>query len=63
MEMMMTQTASPEDYPPDGLWEDNGRFYFQCLSCGNTTEWEDAPGDFEFGHYANVCGGSPRCLP
>lgn len=48
---------------PDGLWERDGRYYFACLTCGEETEWEVEPEDFVFGYYANVCGGSPRCLP
>ncbi len=48
---------------PEGLWERGGRLWFECRSCERATEWEGEPDQFEFGHYANVCGGSPRCLP
>lgn len=48
---------------PDGLWEKDGKLFFECRSCESATVWEGEPDEFEFGHYANVCGGSPRCLP
>lgn len=50
-------------YLPDGLWEVDGVYFFQCRSCGNDTEWPAEPEDFEFDGPANYCGGSPRCLP
>jgi len=58
----MTQTSTPDELP-DGLWEDNGILFFCCNVCDKATEWPEEPEDFEFGHYANVCGGSPRCCP
>ncbi|MEQ6332956.1 hypothetical protein [Sphingobium sp. MK2] len=51
------------DALPDGLWERDGIFYYECGSCGYTTEWHGEPEDFVFGDPHNVCGGSPRCCP
>jgi hypothetical protein len=48
---------------PDGLWAKDGTLMFECRSCGQDSEWYGEPEDFEFGHFTNVCGGSPRCLP
>jgi hypothetical protein len=57
------ENVPPDDDLPDGLWECDGRLYFECRGCERDTEWEGDPSDFELGHYANVCGGSPRCCP
>lgn len=48
---------------PEGLEYREGRAKFSCRVCDAWTDWDGEPGDFEDGHYANVCGGSPRCCP
>jgi len=48
---------------PEGLSFIDGQVRFECRSCGNWTEWPVDVADFELDHDANVCGGSPRCLP
>lgn len=52
----------PEELP-DGLWWRDGKLMYECGSCGQPSEWPVEIEDFELGHYANVCGGSPRCIP
>lgn len=48
---------------PDGLSYIGGSVKFQCESCAQWTTWEGEIPEFELGHYANRCGGSPRCCP
>lgn len=48
---------------PDGLFYIGGTVKFQCESCEALSEWYGEFSDFELGHYANRCGGSPRCCP
>lgn len=48
---------------PDGLTYRDGCIQFECNACEKWTEWHGEVTDFENGHYANVCGGSPRCCP
>jgi len=48
---------------PEGLSMIDGTISFECRSCERWTEWPAAISEFELGHYANVCGGSPRCCP
>lgn len=52
------------DMFPEGLWDTaDGTLMFACRSCGQDTAWEGEAQDFDINHYANVCGGSPRCCP
>lgn len=48
---------------PDGLSFIDGAIRFECNVCETWTEWPADISDFELGHNANVCGGSPRCCP
>lgn len=48
---------------PDGLFYIGGKIQFECNVCEKWTEWPADISEFEIGHYANVCGGSPRCCP
>lgn len=48
---------------PEGLTYRDGAPQFQCGVCEAWTVWEGDLQSFENGHYANVCGGSPRCCP
>jgi len=38
-------------------------FVFSCRSCGTPTPWEGEVDDFDYEDPANLCGGSPWCLP
>lgn len=58
----MTPTDTPDELP-DGLWERDGVYYFECNACGNESEWYGEIEDFELRGPANYCGGSPRCIP
>lgn len=51
----------PDDLLPDGLWERDGKLFYSCLSCEQTTELECDPEEFD--PAVAYCGGSPRCLP
>ena len=48
---------------PEGLSYIDGEVKFECRVCEAWTIWEGEPHEFEIHHYANVCGGSPRCCP
>lgn len=48
---------------PDGLTYRNGRIEFDCVSCGNASEWPVETELFELDDPMNLCGGSPRCCP
>ena len=48
---------------PEGLSFSDGAVRFECHGCEKWTPWEGGIADFEEGHYANMCGGSPRCCP
>ena len=48
---------------PEGLSFIDGAVRFECRGCEAWTPWEGEIADFEEGHYANMCGGSPRCCP
>jgi hypothetical protein len=48
---------------PKGLWYSGDVLTFACRSCGEHTEWPAGPEDFDINEHANMCGGSPRCLP
>lgn len=41
----------------------DGRWWFECVSCGRATEWEEEPQHFDPAFSIQLCGGSPRCLP
>lgn len=49
---------------PDGLWRMNdGRLMYECVSCGENSEWPAGIKDFDINNHANMCGRSPRCCP
>lgn len=48
---------------PDGLTYRNGRIEFDCVRCGNPSEWPVEVELFVYGDDMNLCGGSPRCCP
>lgn len=48
---------------PEGLWWRDGQVQFECRTCGAWTEWPAEIEDFHEDNPANVCGGSPRCIP
>lgn len=48
---------------PEGLYYRGGSVQFQCNYCAAWTDWEGEVSDFKLYNYANLCGGSPRCLP
>lgn len=48
---------------PEGLSFSNGAVRFECRGCEQWAPWEGDIADFEIDHYANMCGGSPRCCP
>lgn len=48
---------------PDGLIESDGRYYYECKSCGELDEFLSDPENFELGHWSNKCGRSPWCIP
>lgn len=51
----------PADELPDGVWERDGRLFYECLSCKNTIPLECDPDEFD--PEVAYCGSSPRCLP
>ena len=57
----MTPTDTPDELP-DGLWERDGVYYFECNACGNESEWYVEPEDFELHGLGNYCGWSPWCI-
>lgn len=48
---------------PEGLTYTRGAIRFECLSCGELTEWPADVEDFDIDAIENRCGGSPRCCP
>lgn len=57
------QRIAATSFLPEGLRFREGHYYHDCNNCGQETEWEEDPDDFELGHRTNVCGRSERCLP
>ena len=48
---------------PEGLIEHEGKILFECLVCGEWTEWPADPEDFDPENPSNVCGRNERCCP
>ena len=48
---------------PEGLSYTDGQIKYRCERCDELAEWCGEIEEFELGHYANLCGGSPRCCP
>ncbi len=55
------ENVPPEDDLPEGLWERDGKLFYECRSCERAVPLECEP--WEFDPEVAYCGGSPRCLP
>ena len=53
--------SPPPPELPEGLWERDGRLFYECRVCDRAVELECEPDELD--PEVAYCGGSPRCLP